>query len=177
MKFSGGPVKFTMNPVRNSVISTTDRLIIDLTDSYTTDDIFYKQEEGDRYEWEWEWDCLVPIEGGEEERGEGVGECIYEGGEVMEMSGRETGRWEGEEGKKLREGVPLMFVVRVRVRDWGKGGRGGEGGRGEVVSEGRWMKVFSPIAEKGGEEGIEMREARWICEDGSVGYSVFFKFI
>ena len=176
MKFSGGPVKFTMNPVVNSVISTTDRLIIDLTDSYTTDDIFYKGEaEGDRYEWEWEWDCLVPIEGGEEERGEGVEKCIYEGGEAMEMSGRETGRWEGEEGKKLREGVPLMFVVRVRVRDWGQG----EGGRGEVVSEGRWMKVFSPIVGeeeriKGGGEGIEMREERWMCEDGSVGYSVFF---
>ena len=172
MKFSGGPVKFIMNPVINSVISTTDQLIIDLTGSYTTDDIFYKGEEGDRYEWEWKWECLVPMEGGEEERGEG-GECIYEGGEVMEMSGKESGRWEGEKGKKLREGVPLMFVARVRVRDWG------QGGRGEVVSEGRWMKVFSPIVgeeegiEEGG-EGIEMREKRWMCEDGSVGYSVFF---
>ena len=184
MKFNGGPVKVTMNPVINSVVSTTEQLIIDLTDSYTTDDIFYKGEEGERYEWEWEWECLVPREGGEEEEGK-EGECIYEGGEVMKMPGKEEGHWEGEEGKNLRKGVPLMFVVRIRVRDWGEEGRKrrrgeGDGERGELVSEGRWVKVFSPVVEGRGEEGggeeIEMKEERWMCEDGSIGYSVQFSF-
>ena len=123
---------------------------------------------GEEWEWEWEWSCVVPREGGGERGG---GDCMYEGGDVIEMPGREQGRFlGGGMGNTFEVGVPLLFVVKVRVR--------GVGGTGEVISEGYWEETFS-VVDEGEEEGWEVRETRWMCESGTVGYlvSVFFLFL
>ena len=116
--------------------------------------------------WEWEWSCVIPREAG----GEGGGECVYEGGERVELPGRGEGRFEGggggEGGERFEVGVPLLFVVRMRVLE------GGEGGG--VVAEGSWERVFSVVGEEGGEVGLEVGESRWGCEGGGEGYLVRF---
>ena len=145
------------------VIGVDDDLVIDFSGSYTNDGIIFEEEE-EEWEWEWEWECITPREGKEEGR-EG-GECIYEGGKVIEMPGREEGRFELEEGEKLKVGVAYYFVVRGKVRE--------RGGDGEVVAEGRWGKVFSAVEEGGEVLGLEMEW--WRCEDSSVGYSVCVSF-
>ena len=121
--------------------------------SYTNDDITVGVEE---WEWEWEWKCNIPIEF----RGAGGGECMYEGGEVIEMPVGGVGRFGGEEGKFV-VGVPLYFVVQMRVR------RGGD-----VMAEGRWEEIFSVV--EGGDAGIVIDENQWICDEGTVGYIVSF---
>ena len=115
-------------------------------------------QEGEGWIWEWEWICIVPREGGE-----GGGEsCVYEGGETIELPGKDNGRFlGGGMGKQFEEGVPLFFMVKVRVRR--------EGGSGEVIAEGTWEKVFSIMGE---DEGVQIEESRWICENGAVGYLV-----
>ena len=69
----------------------------------------------------------------------------------------------GGEGIEFEAGVPLYFVVKMRVR---------EGGRGEVVTEGRWEKVFNVV--EGGDSGLVIEENQWMCEGGAVGYLVNF---
>ena len=122
------------------------------------------EREGGEWVWEWDWNCVVPREGGVEGE-EGEERCVYEGGEVVEMPGRGEGIFlGGGEGKRFEKGVPMLFFVNVRVRE-------GEGG--VVVAEGRWERVFSVVGE---EEGVEIEETRWGCENGGVGYLVRFFF-
>ena len=150
--------------------------MIDLLDSSTLDGITTGggSEEGGLV-WEWEWDCFVPREA----NGRGGGVCEYEGGEVIEMPGRGEGVFVGGGGGRVFEvGVPLYFVVRVRVREVG----------GFVIAEGYFEKVFSVIEEQGSRRGRQEEENNgifvieqneWICEGGAVGYSVtiFFFFL
>ena len=142
-------------------------------DSYTNDGITV----GDgKWEWEWEWGCFIPREGAN--RG-GGGNCMYENGELFEMPTRGDGRFVGGngEGEEFQVGVPLYFVVSVRVREKLEGGS-----LGEVVTEGRFEKLFSVIEQPNNAQGQEdlvlvMDEDKWICDDGTVGYSVFFLII
>ena len=67
-----------------------------------------------------------------------------------------------ENDKTFEAGIPLLFSVRVRVRE--------EGG-GNVVAEGKWEEVFTPVEGDEG-KGVEIVETSWMCEDSSVGYSV-----
>ena len=137
-------------------------------DSYTNDGITV----GDgKWEWEWEWGCFIPREGAN--RG-GGGNCMYEDGELFEMPTRGDGRFVGgnREGEEFQVGVPLYFVVRVRVRERLEGGS-----LGEVVTEGRFEKLFSVVEQPNNAQGQEdlvlvMDEDEWICDDGTVGYSV-----
>ena len=112
-------------------------------------------------EWEWDWTCTIPqgIVINEENR-----DCVYEGGEAIAMPGREEGIFETENGKSFEIGVPLLFVVRVRIR---------EKEEGEVIAEGRWEQLFTPVSE---DLGFEIVENSWICEDASIGYLVSFFF-
>ena len=130
--------------------------------SYTSDGITV----GGGWVWEWEWDCFVPRwetgAVGQSSGEEGGGVCRYEGGEVVMMPGSGEGRFIGGEGRDSFEvGMPLYFVVRVRVRS---------NNGGEVVAEGRWEKMFSVV--EGGDSGLVVRESQWMCDDGAVGYSV-----
>ena len=137
-----------------------------------------ERERGEReWEWEWEWNCVVPREvGGEEGEGRGGGECFYEGGERVELPGRGEGRFDGgggEGGERFKVGVPLMFIVSVRIIE--RGGGEGEGeGEGRVVAEGRWEKVFSVVGEEEEGEGLKIEESRWVCEGGGEGYLIRF---
>ena len=89
------------------------------------------------------------------------------------MPGRGEGRFEGGGGgKRFQIGVPLLFLVRVRILER-------EGGN--IIAEGRWERVFSVVGEEGGRGvggGLEIEENQWRCENGAVGYSVsvFFFF-
>ena len=173
LQFSPSPIITVTNPPDLSpIITPATILTIDLTDSYTSDGITFNEEEEGRWEWEWEWDCFVPREG--EGRG-GGGQCLYEGGEVVEMPGRGEGRFEGGGGERgvFEVGVALYFVVKVRVREREEGGR-----LGEVVTEGRFEKVFSVIE---GEEqdnlGLVIEENQWICGNGAIGYSVSYSLL
>ena len=146
-------------------------IFLDFGGSFTEDGVVVGEREGE-WEWEWDWRCLTPRRWGEGEGREEEGEdCIYEGGKVIIMPGRGEERFQGEEGERLREGVPLFFSVKARVR---KGGRGGGEGEGRVVAEGRWSGVVNPV--RGGGGGLELIENYWICEDSSIGYLVFFVF-
>ena len=86
------------------------------------------------------------------------------------MPGISEAIFESENNKNLEAGIPLLFLVRVRVRE--------EGG-GNVVAEGKWKEVFTPVEEEEG-KGVEIVETSWMCQDSSVGYSVsnfyFFSF-
>ena len=131
-----------------------------MTDSYTSDGITVG---GGDWVWEWEWTCFVPTRVGEE-GGEWGRMCQYEGGEVIAMPGVGDGIFVGGGGgREFEVGKPLYFDVQVRVRER-------EGG--EVVTEGRWQEVFSVIEREDSELTIE--ENQWMCDDGAVGYSVFF---
>ena len=159
IQFLAAPVQFVTDPAVRYVIDAQETLIIDFKESYTDDGIVFG--EGD-WVWEWEWECFIPtiVEGGEETVGR---PCEYEGGNVIEMPGSGEQRFEGEEGERFEVGLPLLFVVRTIVRDE-------EGG--EVVSEGTWEKLFSPVEEEG--LVLEFVEESWMCSDASVGYSVSF---
>ena len=162
LQFLPSPVSVITNPPSlSSVISSTAPLVIDLTNSFTPDGIFTPGE----WEWEWEWNCFVPSEGGN-----GGSDCVYERGEKVQLPGRGEGRFEGGgERGKFEVGVPLYFVVRVRV--WERGREGDV-----VVAEGRWEKLFSVV--EGDWEGLEVEESSWVCEGGKIGYLVslfFFK--
>ena len=140
-------------------------------DSYTNDGITV----GDgRWEWEWDWNCFIPREGAN--RG-GGGDCMYEDGELFEMPKRGEGRFIGGEGEgeEFQVGVPLYFVVTVRVRERLEGGA-----LGEVVTEGRFEKLFSVVEQPNNAQEedpvLVLDENQWICDDGTVGYSVFFSF-
>ena len=78
------------------------------------------------------------------------------------MPGINDAIFESENDENFEGGLPLLFLVRVRVRE--------EGG-GNVVAEGKWEEVFTPMEE---EEGMEVKivETSWMCQDSSVGYSV-----
>ena len=140
-------------------------------DSYTLDGITTKG--GDdlgEFVWEWDWNCVVPNDARGEGEREGR-ECEYKGGEVIEMPGRGEGSFiGGGEEKEFEVGVPLYFVVRVRVR------KVEEGRLGEVVSEGRYEEIFSFVEEGEGEEWI-VEESQWMCENGAIGYSVRIFFL
>ena len=165
LQFTPSPITIITNPPNlQTILTTTSQLTIDLTDSFTLDGISVA---GGGWEWEWDWDCFVPREGNGE-RGGGV--CEYEGGEVVEMPGRGEGRFVGGgEGVQFEIGVPLYFVVRVRVRER-------EGGR--VLAEGRYEEMFSVVGERGnrrqeGENlGLVVEESEWVCDEGAFGYSV-----
>ena len=166
IKFLPAPVVLVMDPDTGPVISAEKLLIINFTDSYTmdginfTDSFTFRGEEGEGvgedWVWEWEWECVIPGEGGAVGR-----RCVYEGGREMVMPGGGE-YFEGEEGEELEEGVGLMFVVRVKVRDSG----------GEVVGEGSWERVFSPVSEEVVEAGVRVVGERWGCGGGREGYSV-----
>ena len=171
LQFLPSPINMITNPPGlSTIIPTNSPLIIDLTDSSTPD----VTEFGDDWEWEWEWNCLIPREAG----GEGGGECVYRGGEKVELPGRREGRFVGggEDGEMFEVGVPLLFFVRVRVLE-----------RGNLVAEGTWEKVFSVVQEEevSGAAGLVIEESRWMCQNGAVGYlvcvgfhiSLRFKFI
>ena len=85
------------------------------------------------------------------------------------MPGISDAIFESENDENLKGGVPLLFFVRVRVRE--------EGG-GNVVAEGKWEKVFTPMTEEEGMR-VEIVETSWMCQDSSVGYSVsiFYLFL
>ena len=137
--FSPSPIEMVLDPDVGSVVDPSAKLVLDFTDSYTDDGVVVG---GEGWEWEWEWECVVPEGWGEEEE-EGEGEergCRYEGGKFLEMP--EGGRFEGEEGERLREGVPMFWVVRVRVRSE----------EGEIVGEEEWSRVLSPVGGGRGEE-------------------------
>ena len=151
-----------------------ERFFLDFGDSYTDDGVVGGGE--GEWEWEWDWKCVTPERRGEggEGAGEGEGgrECEYEGGKRIEMPGRGEERFEGEEGERLKEGIPLFFSVRTRVRE--------REGEGRVVAEGRWSGVVNPLVEEGereGERGLELLEDSWVCSDSSVGYLVIFFFL
>ena len=111
------------------------------------------------WEWEWDWTCTIP---------EGVTtssldrNCRYEGGEIIQMPGINDAIFESENDENFEAGVPLLFLVRVRVRE--------EGG-GNVVAEGKWEEVFTPVEKEEGMK-VELVETSWMCEDSSVGYLV-----
>ena len=114
--------------------------------------------------WEWEWECVIPSYAGRE----GGGECVYEGGERVELPARGEGRFVGgggEGGEYFKVGVPLLFVVNVRVLEV----------RGGVVTEGRWEELFNVVEGEGETMAeLEIEESRWMCDDGTVGYMVSF---
>ena len=85
------------------------------------------------------------------------------------MPGINKAIFESENDKNFEAGIPLLFLVRVRVRE--------EGG-GNVVAEGKWEEVFTPVVEEEG-KGVEFVETSWMCQDSSVGYlvSAFLVFI
>ena len=78
------------------------------------------------------------------------------------MPGISDAIFESENDESLEGGVPLLFLVRARVRE--------EGG-GNVVAEGKWEKVFTPLMEQEGME-VDLVETSWMCQDSSVGYLV-----
>ena len=137
----------------SSIFLRDETLVIDLTESFSADGIVVG--EGD-WEWEWDWECVIPM-GVDEGNGRA---CTYDGGRMVEMPGQLDGRFEGEDGETFEEGVPLYFVVRVRVRESG----------GRVVGEGKWEKVFNPVGSGG--TGLEIVRSEWVCEGSAVGYSV-----
>ena len=103
---------------------------------------------------------------------EGGGDCVYEGGKKIELPGIGEGKFiGGGEGERFQIGVPMFFVVRVRVWER-RGERAGEG-RG-MVAEGEWERVFSVVQEEGMEVGLEVEESVWGCEGGGAGYLVSF---
>ena len=71
--------------------------------------------------------------------------------------------FQSENGRNFQIGVPLLFVVRVRVRD-------PQGG--QVISEGSWEELFSPVS--GDRTKLEVVESSWLCDDSSRGYLVTF---
>ena len=77
------------------------------------------------------------------------------------MPGMSDAIFESENDSNFEVGVPLLFFVRVRVRE--------EGG-GNVVAEGKWEELFTPVEEEG--TGVEIVETSWMCQDSSVGYLV-----
>ena len=168
--FLPSQVEMVLDPEIGFIIDASAGLVLDFTDSYTMDGVVV----GGEWEWEWEWECVVP-DGwkgeGEEEGGLGR-ECTYEGGKQFVMPGREEGRFEGEDGEKLEEGVPLYFVVRARVR---------REGEEAVVAEGKWSRMLSSVGSDGrkreeGALGLSLVEETWVCEDSSIGYLVCFQF-
>ena len=70
--------------------------------------------------------------------------------------------FQSKNDQNFEAGVPLLFFVRMRVRE--------EGG-GNVVTEGKWEEVFTPVEDDQG-NGVEIVETSWMCQDSSVGYSV-----
>ena len=68
--------------------------------------------------------------------------------------------FEGKEGKRFEEGVPLYFSVKSRAIDEG----------GVIIAEGTWSSVVNPIGGLGVD--LELRESSWICADSSVGFQV-----
>ena len=91
------------------------------------------------------------------------------------MPGISEAIFESENDENFEAGIPLLFLAKVRVRE--------EGG-GNVVAEGKWEEVFTPVEEEEGKD-VEIVETSWMCQDSSVGYSVsqfyffffFFSFI
>ena len=77
------------------------------------------------------------------------------------MPGINDAIFESENDENYETGIPLLFLVRVRVR---------EEGEGNVVAEGKWEMVFTPVKEEG--KGVELVQTSWMCQDSSVGYSV-----
>ena len=132
-------------------------LEIDFSNSFTNDGINF-EEGGGEWVWEWEWDCVIPGSG----RGGEGGVCVYEGGKKVEMPGIGEWRFEGEEGERFEEGVPLFFIVNARVRERGGG----------VLAEGRWSGMVNVVAEGGG--GVLFALDQWICEDSSIGFVVSY---
>ena len=168
------------------IVDVDERLVIDLRESSTLDGIQFGEVtvsflnfiflffclilrfyiiQGS-WEWEWDWTCTIP---------EGVTisssdrNCRYEGGQIIQMPGISDAIFGSANDENLEGGVPLLFLVRVRVRE--------EGG-GNVVAEGKWEKVFTPMTEKEGME-VEIVETSWMCQDSSVGYLVshFYLFL
>ena len=170
IRFLPAPVEIVLGELFRPIIGSQERLIIDLTDSYTNDGIVFGG--GGGYEWEWDWGCVVPKGRG----GEGGGECVFEGGEVVQMPGRGQGRFEGGGvggGEEWVVGRALYFIVRVKVR---------EGGGGRVVARGEWEAVVSVVRggvfngpDQGGflRRNLKVNEERWMCRDSSSGFSVF----
>ena len=152
IEFLPSPVEMKISSEFSSIYDVNDLLVIDFSDSYTLDGVVVG---GDGWEWEWEWTCVIPGERGE------IRECVYSDGAVVEMPGEMEQRFEGEEGKKFEEGVPLFFSIKGRVRR--------EGGDG-VVAEGTWSSVVNPVG--GLAVGLELREDYWMCSDSSVGFQV-----
>ena len=172
LKFSPSPVIVVTSPLDlSTIIYPTSTLVIDLLDSFTNDGITVGE---GIWEWEWDWDCFIPREG--EGRG-GGGLCMYEGGGVVDMPGSGEGRFVGggREGEVFQVGVPLYFVVRVRIRERLEGGV-----LGEVVTDGKFEKVFSVVEGEGVQDDessvLVIEENQWICDDGAIGYSVCFFF-
>ena len=168
IQFLPAPVILVVEPDTGSVINAEDRLIINFTDSYTMDGILFTDSYtfnmggGEELEWEWQWECVVP-EGWEGEGGGGRGgRCEYESGREIRMPGEGEWVFVGEEGEDLKKEMPLYFIVGVRVRE-----RGG----GEVVGEGKWERVYSPV--EGGVAGdVGVVVDKWGCGGGKEGYSV-----
>ena len=76
------------------------------------------------------------------------------------MPGISDAIFESENDENFEVGVPLLFLVKVRVRE--------EGG-GNVVAEGKWENMFT-LVEEG--KGVEIVKTSWMCQDSSVGYLV-----
>ena len=162
LQFLPSPINVLTNPIDfATIITPTSLLDIDLTNSYTSDGITVGAE---GWEWEWEWRCIIP----KQEGGGGGGLCRYADGSVMEMPGREEGQFVGggPDGREFMVGMPLYFVVKMRILDVDGGG---------VVAEGRWEKMINVLERE--ESGLVIEENEWMCEGGAVGYLVFFFFL
>ena len=159
LQFLPSPIEMKVQTGFSSVFDVEERLVIDLTDSYTSDGLVVEGEGAGKWEWEWEWSCMA-VQKGDDTREEGE-ECRYESGAVVVMPGEREGRFEAGEGERFQEGEAYYFSVKSRVR---------EAGGGEVVAEGRWSTVMSGVREEG--VGLELVEDYWVCEDSSVGFLV-----
>ena len=167
LQFLPSPIEMKVQMGFSSIFDVEERLVIDLTDSYTSDGLVVEGEEGaGKWEWEWEWSCMAVVQKGDDTREEGE-ECQYESGAVVVMPGEREGRFEADEGERFQEGEAYYFSVKSRVRE--------AGGGGEVVAEGRWSTVMSGVREEG--VGLELVEDYWVCEDSSVGFLVILFFI
>ena len=153
LQFLPSPIEMAVQPGFLLIFDPDEGLVIDFSGSYTLDGGAVG---GEGWEWEWEWSCLIPGERGQQGR-----ECVYEGGEVVEMPGSGEGRFVADTEKRFEEGVPLFFSVKSRVRR-----------NGEVMGEGKWSNGVNPVGGEG--VGLELVEEMWMCTDSSVGFSVFF---
>ena len=158
IEFMSSPVEMVVQDGFSVIYDVNDRLLIDFSNSYTTDGLVVGGQQ--EWIWEWEWSCLIPQEIGEQAR-----ECVYDNGEVVVMPQEDEGRFEGEEGNKFEEGVPLFFSVKGRVR---------ERQTSRVVAEGTWSSVVNPVGGRG--VGLEVTQNEWRCTDSSVGFQVLFLF-